>query len=137
MGIPVNYQVLARKARNTLYVAQKGLQTGGQVLRKVSDIGDKVLNSVVAADPLLAASPVYGLAKAAVAATGTAGRVATTIGSIKTPDHVGPAITSLRDAYRGSTPAVGSPPGPGNERVVDHPSAPGPQTAADVDTSFG
>jgi hypothetical protein len=135
MAIGINFQTVARKARNTVNILQKGLQTGGQVLKKVSDVGDRVLNSVVAADPLLAATPVYGIAKAAVAATGTAGRIATTIGGIKTADHVGPAITSLRDAYKGSTPATGSPPGPGNETVVDHPSAP-LQTAADMDASF-
>lgn len=130
----IQFQTIARKARNTVNVLQKGLATGGNVLRKVSDVGDRVLNSVVAADPLLAATPVYGLAKAAVAATGTAGRIATTIAGVKTADQVGPAITSLRDAYKGSTPAVGSPPGPGSERVVDHPPAPALQTAANVDT---
>ena len=132
----MNFQVIARKARNTVNVMQKGLQTGGQVLKKVSDVGDRVLSSVVAADPLLAATPIYGLAKAAVATAGAAGKAASALGSIKSPDHVGPAITSLRDAYRGQTPAIGSPPGPGNERVVDHPSAPAPQTAADYDASF-
>jgi hypothetical protein len=135
MGILPNYQILARKARNTVYAAQKGLVTGGNILKKVSDVGDRVLNSVVSADPLLAATPVYGIAKAAVSAAGTAGKIATTVGSIKAPDHVGPAITSLRDAYKGQQPAVGSPPGPGNERVVDHP-VPSPSTAADADVTF-
>lgn len=132
MGVQIQYQTIARKARNTLYAAQKGLSTGGQILRKVSDVGNKVLDSVVSADPLLAATPIYGVAKAAVAAAGTAGKIASTIGSIKSPDHVGPAITSLRDAYNGTTPPVGAVPGPGAETVRDHP-APSPTTAADGD----
>lgn len=136
MAVGVKWQVIGRKARNTVAVGQKFIQKGGQVLSKVSEIGNKVLDGVVAADPLLAATPIYGLAKAAVATAGTAGKVATTIGSIKAPEHVGPAITSLRDAYNGTTPPPGAPPGPGAEKVVDHPTAPAPLTAADIDAGL-
>jgi hypothetical protein len=41
---------------------QKSLARGGQILGgKVSDVGNKVLDTVVQANPLLAATPAYGV----------------------------------------------------------------------------
>ena len=135
MAIGINWQVAGRKFRNTVNVIQKGLQTGGTVLTKVADVGGKVLDGIASVDPLLAANPIYAGARAAVAVTGTAGKVATQIANVKTAHQAGQAagvaITSLRDAYNGTTPQPGvAPPGPGAEKVVDH-APPSPTTAAD------
>jgi len=128
MGIDMNYHVIGRKFRNTVNIMQKGLSQGGQILGKVSDIGNKVLDTVVKADPLLAATPVYGVAKAALGVAGTAAKVATNLGNAKTP---GQAAGSLRDVYNGG-PTAASLPAPGQERVADHSPAP-LETAAMAD----
>jgi hypothetical protein len=99
---------------------QKSLARGGQILGgKVSDVGNKVLDTVVQADPLLAATPAYGVTKAALGVTGTAAKVASSLGNAKTPDQ---AAGSLRDVYNGvRRPPL---PAPGQEWVVDHSPAP-------------
>lgn len=128
MGVQTEWQVIGRKARNTVQIMQKSLAKGGQILGKVSEVGNKVLDTVVQADPLLAATPVYGVAKAALGVAGTASKVATSLGNAKTP---GQAAGSLRDVYNGG-PTAASLPAPGQERVVDHSPAPLETAANDV-----
>ena len=95
----MRFRQILQKGKSLGRVLQKGLSTGGAILQKASQVGNKVLDQVTRIDPALAANPIYMGARAATAGLNLAGKLGQGLGAAKSIDDVG---SSLKEAYSGA-----------------------------------